>query len=397
MKIVHLTEQRRGARALRAARAEHAAGHKVIVIAGGAPCDRREVLHRVEPISPGINTLAWTLGAESMLREAIVELAPDVLVCHGLDSLWRALVVWEADDIENARDGMALRDMVVPVRGFNFGVVYDSKEYEADRPLKWWSMRLRNERLYMEERCMKEDVNAIIAPSPSIRAAMQSAYGCPSWTVCNSWERPTRALRRGIVRERHGLNGKKVIGFAGDRLPDRRIEELLQVFRELDDGWVLMMMGSRGEPDLTQSCVAAGALLVGHVPDPTREAEGETLLDYFSACDVAFCGLDTEWLHMKFAAPNKFFEAAFAGTPQVVSEKCVDLAKWTKRYGLGLTYNNSINGLKRAFEMIVGGASALPAEYAVSNLFISDFAFDTNESKNLLEALEHAAASGRLR
>lgn len=404
LRVVHVGIKPGDVRMRRAARVQRDAGHEVILVNGSAMNPDGDGLIPVEEVD-GFRTLALNECKPAWFRECILELEPDMVFAHELQVLFHVVAKWTPEVNARLEDGAEASDA-----GFDFAplpcpLVYDSHEFETGRPYEWKKDHTDREIAWKERMCIR-CVDHVIAPSNAIAARLKDLYFLPEYptVILNSPFAPIRPLiDRQEVREALRIKpGEKAIAFAGYFTPDRMLHQLLRAWLKLGREWRLFMLGQRGEtwkrdektgkivmerPPIEREFERYGATFLGHVmyPWPEVQDSGPTMFDMLAAMDVAFSGSDVRgYKNWRLGSPNKVFEYAMSGVPQVLSDAidpgglCARFADGEK--GMGVIYDNSVTDLVRK----IPEAAAIKVD---RDLMVKEFAYDTTQAPKLEEAM----------
>jgi glycosyltransferase involved in cell wall biosynthesis len=167
--------------------------------------------------------------------------------------------------------------------------------------------------LYMTERFLIRRTDLLITVGEKLRAHFET-LGARRSVVVGNWKNLSEYSRtpeeNRAFRERAGIPPSSVaIVCITQLLKNRMIAELVEAARPFDD--VVVVLAGRGELEpqvrhwaqTNPRVIYAGFLHAAEVAAWT------------CACDVVYCGFDTEMPNFRFAAPNKLYEALAAGRP----------------------------------------------------------------------------------
>lgn len=397
MRIVHVSPKGNCIRARRAAVAMAAQGHDVAMVLGKSRLAMDRVLEEDRPID-GVPVFRRNAAYDNKLRDAVLALNPDVVHAHELETMFALLARWPAAAQTAVNDGQKLERCGIEFGPLPCGLIYDTHEYEQGRPLKYINPSMVGTRKW-QERSTIGFADAVLAPSPAIAGRLRGDHGLREWplTVLNSPPSIVRPIHtHEVMRDALGIEREtKAIVFCGYITSDRMLYQLGSAYtrlRETDPTWRLFHLGPKmDDPELIEYLESLGTTFFGIQPYASHAAQlaDDTMLDYLAAMDVGFTGLDLEWPSWRLAAPNKLFEYAFAGIPQVASE-AQDIATWMPRYNLGATYENTVSSLVRALKSVIG-------EKPDTAGFMRDYAFDGASTQNIVTACTTAIARAHQR
>lgn len=351
VKIIELAAQHRDIRARKAARWFRAQGHDVMHVAGWENIEENCVLREVEPLD-GITTMRANTRALHQLQATILALEPDVVHCHALESLWHYLAAGACTEqvMRRFHDGAELVDCGLKINKGRAKIIYDAHEFERDRAFPWLRRRAAHE-WSQKEHISARYADAIVTVSDELCEALEEEY-FPQVAACvapNAPPLPKREPCRLVARDALKVEkSDRLIAFAGYATPDRAIDDLLSamIYLRKDDPahrWRLVCFGTSRDAPLRRRMTLAGAEFFGDVPYPWPEEQGLTLIDYLSACNVGFCGAWPEWKNWAWSEPNKLYEYALAGIPQVGTAGMITFERLAMQYGLGTTYANVLD------------------------------------------------------
>ncbi len=361
MKIIHVGAKGGDVRMRRAARLQRDQGHDVTLVMGCIHSMEEPALLRKKEDADNFPWFQINQRRPGNLRAELAALRPDILHVHELDMLFYTTAVWTPEANERLLDEESVR-----YAGFDFAsmpcpIVYDTHEYEQGRAYHYANQITLAEQAW-KERVTIPYADAVIAPSPAIATRLRGDYflrDMPT-VVLNAPFAPIRApnIHRDGVRAHFKVReGDKVLGFVGHVTRDRMLRQLGRAFAKLGEGWRLWIMGSTEDMDLRAELDSYGAEFLGVFPYPWpdvqeagRDLPALNLYDGIAACDVMFAGSDIRgWPSWRMAAPNKFFEYAMSGVPQVMSEMH-DPLFWAEQLGCGVSYNQTVGGLVEAIQ-----------------------------------------------
>jgi glycosyltransferase involved in cell wall biosynthesis len=253
------------------------------------------------------------------IAQAIADLRPDVIHCH---------------------EPMTMRLVDLPL---DVQIVLDHHEWEIDRSIQWDSPRLRQIRIDVTDQSARDPrVKAYITPSGDITRMVLERWGGHVYTVYNNPFWLSEDYRPNPGRAREALKdficeGDKFIAFAGYMTPDRRIDLLLNTILHLqaeDPSWRILALSPERTipPDIKHQLEATRMLVV----DPPLaypwpwSLDRLTMLDALALAEVGWSFAEVGFDSWRHSAPNKFFEYAAAGIPQIC-----DRGTWMAGWGPG--------------------------------------------------------------
>lgn len=221
-----------------------------------------------------------------------LELNPDVVHCHDLNTLWAGTQV-------KRRTGCRL--------------VYDSHELATARNRMGAGWRLWCE--FWEKRGIPH-ADAVVMASPGYADAARERYGIESTVIVNVPEPQTPTGTRDL-RAATGLPADQtLLIYQGSIQENRGIEQVIDAV-ELLTGVCLVIVGYGYHRPVLERLVRERGLddrirFFGPVPN----AE---LVDWSSSADIGMCNIVGTSRSYRESLPNKLFEYVMAGIPVVVS------------------------------------------------------------------------------
>jgi glycosyltransferase involved in cell wall biosynthesis len=193
---------------------------------------------------------------------------------------------------------------------------------EVNAPLAWEARRFRRLRFSgaaeCNERRVWREAGLVVVPSQPV-ADLVRGVGQPSVLVVPNAVDPQRFYplpRDPDRRQRLGLDGRFVVGFAGSLKPWHGLDTLAKAVASIPEGIkpALLLVGHGPERDsIYRTLLAAGVptVITGAVPH-------EEVPSYLALMDACFAGLtDDPALH--YFSPLKALEYLAAGRPTVVA------------------------------------------------------------------------------
>jgi glycosyltransferase involved in cell wall biosynthesis len=243
--------------------------------------------------------LPWQIFKELEWRRRAVqcarELRPQTIFCHSV---------------------LPLRAAVAAKRATGAPLIYDAHELESERiDLNGIQKRVFS---YLERKLIRE-CDAVICVSDSIAEFYEQLYGIPRPAVVRNVPEVRVQMDFGssdVLRERFGLKrSDMVFVYSGALTLGRRIEPLVQVFRQLSPHRHLVFMGFGPLEDLVKKAAAAQSNIHFLPQVPTDQ-----VLKHTGSADVGIVGVENRCLSYYYSLPNKMFEYLLAGTPALVPD-----------------------------------------------------------------------------
>lgn len=305
-RILHIGQKHNCIRAQRAAFATPEHDHALILGTNYEPGDDPLVYRGEFNGATSVASIRSCVG-KTAIGKAIADLKPDVIHLH--EPLTAALV--------------PLPD--VPI-------VVDHHEWELDRSIQWDSPRLRQIR---EDRVTEivDDPRTVahIQTSEMLRDVMLARYPQTEGKVFVNHNapptlpegyRPRPDVARDVLRE-YVRTDDKFLVFCGYMTPDRRIDLLLNTILCLqakDPTWrILALSPPHTVPkDIEPMLNATAMLCVDTLPYPWPwNLDKLTMLDVIAMGSVGWSFAEVGFTSWRGSAPNKAFEYAAAGIPQL--------------------------------------------------------------------------------
>lgn len=236
--------------------------------------------------------------------DAAVELQPDVVHCHDLNTLWAGRRVKEATGCK---------------------LVYDSHEMATARNRMGLGWRLWCE--HFEKQGIPE-ADEVIMASPGYADVARARYGVDSTVVINV-PPPQEPTGEHDLREATGFGDEPtLLLYQGSIQENRGIEQVIDAVELVTTGrgpkgddaapLAFVVVGYGYHRPALEDLVAARGLddrvrFFGPVPNPE-------LVDWSSSADIGMCNIVGTSPSYRESLPNKFFEYVMGGIPVVVSD-----------------------------------------------------------------------------
>ncbi|MBK6621383.1 MAG: glycosyltransferase family 4 protein [Saprospirales bacterium] len=194
-------------------------------------------------------------------------------------------------------------------------IVYDAHELEFDKSdadTKYYPRFM----LRAAEKFFIGHANAMMVVSPLIADAYVKRYGIARPVVvmnCPYFREP--GPHEDLFRKKFGIQPhQRIFLYQGGLSPHRGVELLLEIFRDLDENYVLVVLGFGMLVPLVQEVAAKHPNIFYH------PAVSPTELDRFTACaDVGFCLYQGFSGNHNLTIGNKIFQYIMAGLPVIAS------------------------------------------------------------------------------
>lgn len=305
MKVLHVSQKNNDIRAQRAVFATPEHDHALVLGVNYEP-GSAPLIYRGEFCKAAVASIRSAAGKPAITK-TLAEIKPDVIHLHE-----------------------PLTAAIVPLP--NVPIVVDHHEWELDRSIQWDSPRLRQ----IREDKVTETVNdprvvAHIVPSEMIRDVMVKRYPKTAGRVFVSHNAPPTLtadyqprpdIARDVLNEFVKPDDKFLV-FCGYMTSDRRIDLLLNTILRLqakDPTWrILALSPPHTVPSALQPMLDATAMLcVDTLPYPWPWALDKlTMIDVIAMGTVGWSFAEVGFTSWRGSAPNKTFEYAAAGIPQM--------------------------------------------------------------------------------
>jgi glycosyltransferase involved in cell wall biosynthesis len=222
-----------------------------------------------------------------------VELQPDVVHCHDLNTLWAGRQI-------KKQTGCKL--------------VYDSHEMATARNRMTTGWRMWCEHF---EKAGVPDADRVIMASPGYADVCRERYGVES-TVLINVPPPQAPTGTRDLRTETGLSrDDTLLIYQGSIQENRGIEQVIDAVKLLGEGVSLVVVGYGYHRPALEATVRERGLddrvrFFGPVPNPD-------LVDWSSSADIGMCNIIGTSPSYRESLPNKLFEYVMAGIPVVVS------------------------------------------------------------------------------
>lgn len=301
-------------------------GYRVASLSDKEEICVQQSIHRIgsEPVAPGRSR--WLRAASlprwwlACLRE--IDLSDvTLIVAHSLAAL---------------PAGVALKAK------YGIPLVYDAHELETERA--GWSLPVRKiSRLF--ERALIRNCDQVMVVSNAIRDWYLVQYpGLPVTTVRNISD-STPPVGKSPLREQISIgNDVLLYTYCGAITRGRGLEELVDVFRELETTHAIVFIGNGAADDeLRQKAIGAKNIFFKDAV-PVND-----LVTLMSGADVGVFVPSSLSLSYQYCLPNKVFEYAAAGLPMLLGEG-PELASFAENYQAARTTGINRECLKEAIK-----------------------------------------------
>lgn len=347
----------RDARVAREASSLEAAGHRVTVLAVGAPGLPAEeergyrILRAVSPrplAGPTIRSEAGGGGGRTGIRPPAAVWVRDRMLARRFR---RAALRIEAD-VYHAHDLNTLEPAVAAARARGVRVVYDAHELYPELTGLLRGERVRWARL---ERRLIGTADAVIAPSESRADEMVARYGiarpvvvmnCPRSAVPDPAVSPLTRLRR---------PGEGLVVYAGGFSPNRGLDNVVRAASEVPGIARLVLIGWG---PLEGSLRTLAADLGDRVTFLPAVAPDE-VVGLVAGADVGLAPYLPVGRNNELAAPNKLFEYLHAGLAVAASD-LPDIRRVVSEHDVGVLFDASeVGSIARAIRETVSNPERL--------------------------------------
>ena len=217
-------------------------------------------------------------------------------------------------------------------------IIYDAHEYQTEiHNLGSWRKKI----FYITEYAAKFFTENLITVSPSIEKEYRKKYRYRKVDIIYNSPKlqKQKILESDILRKLLKIpQNKKIFLFQGSIVPNRGIEEIIEIFTEpcLRDS-ALVIMGFEGESSESKRLFSRLTEFTSkHKNIHYLPAVGcKDLLKYTASADFGFCLTKDTCLNHRYSLPNKLFEYLSVNTPVLVSA-LPDMSKVVENHGCGI-------------------------------------------------------------
>lgn len=217
-------------------------------------------------------------------------------------------------------------------------IVYDCHEHETEaliylgRPLLKWFAKIF-------ERKMIKSANKVITVSDSIAEEYRDLYNIekPSLVMnCPSFMSPHRL---NLFREKFNIGNDKIIFlFHGEYLKGRGIENLIEIFRELErlnNKLVLILLIYGKDLEELKKRIDGSNNIFWH-----DKVSVDVYMDYVSSVDWGISLMENLCKNYNYSLPNKLFDYIMAGLPVIVSD-LKEMKKFVEENNVGYVVDST--------------------------------------------------------
>lgn len=195
-------------------------------------------------------------------------------------------------------------------------VVYDAHELEFDK-VEPHSNYYPQAMLALNERLFIRHANARMTVSPLIAKAYVERYGiAPPAVVMNCPPYRDPAERQDLFREKFGIRPEqKIFLYQGGLIVSRGVELLLEIFEDMPEAYVLVVLGFGPLTPLVQEAAANNPQIYYHPAVSPVELDA-----YTRSADYGFCFYQGHSGNHQLTIGNKIFQYQMAGLPVLASD-----------------------------------------------------------------------------
>lgn len=247
---------------------------------------------------------------------------------------------YKKEEIFHCNDLYALPPAYIIKKFFNKDtkIVYDCHEHETEaavylgKPLLKWLAKA------FERRMIKE-VDSVITVSDSIAEDYERMYrinkpylvmNCPNYKIYKKGD---------LFRKKFNLGEEKILFlFQGEYLKGRGVEELIEVFRELEkinkNLVLILLVYGKGIEDLKED-IAESSNIFWH-----DKVSKEVYMEYVASADWGIYLMENICKNHEYALPNKLFDYVMANLPVVVSD-LKEMKEFVEENRIGYTIDST--------------------------------------------------------
>lgn len=253
------------------------------------------------------------------------------LLQFAVAALWKAYTLRPSH--VSCHNSMILPIAWIAAKISSSSLVYVPHELEAERTgLGAWNKKISA----LIERAIIRKCSAVVVVCEPIAEWYRARYRLHNVFVVRAIPEVPRArnatAHRVRIRKEHKIpDDAMVYIYQGVLAAERGVDELLKVFKDMDDGFHLMLMGYGEAVDRIRAAAADCKRIHFQAAVPVDQ-----IIQYSGAADVGvFIAHSPLSLSYQLALPNKFFEYLFAGLPVIVSNNFRHLADVISTNNLG--------------------------------------------------------------
>lgn len=273
----------------------------------------------------------------------------------------------------------------IRLRGQTDKVIYDARELYtelptvASKPLVKLYWRVSEKRALI---C----TDRVIVTAPLDANAIMKVHGFlpQSLLVRNLPEESDEVLKSNYLRDLYPeIGNRKILVYAGGIQKDRGLEEILEVIKEMQDEYALVMIGGGSLLPALERIVKTDALEASVYFHPP--VHSDELLPILASADIGVTLINTDSGSYELALPSKVFEYFQAGLPVLSSrmKQVIDLFPNEKMIKFVVSdTENILVGLKQLSPLV----SDAEASQDISRRINTTFTFDA-DARSLLSFL----------
>ncbi len=219
-------------------------------------------------------------------------------------------------------------------------IIYDAHELEYDKAEKG-SKYYPNFVIRLAERLCLPFADAMLVVSPLVAEAYAKHYKMkqPPTVVMNCpYLRPQNAPKPDLFRQKFGIRSdQRIFLYQGTLIPRRGLELLLELFTELPQDYVLVVLGYGPLTEMAQTAARENKNIFFHPAVSPTELD-----DYTASGDIGFCLYQGSSGNHRLTIGNKIFQYINAGLPVIASS--LDGLRYVLREpGLGIVVEDFRN------------------------------------------------------
>lgn len=261
-------------------------------------------------------------------------------------------------------------------------LIYDAHEFETERDK--FKSELLKKILRIIEGLLIRRVSKTITVSQSIALAYQKMYKIKPELIlnCSNYQK-SLPKNKDFRKKNHLPLNKKIFIYQGSLDPGRGVEILIQVFKELkNENIALLLMGYGAlKEEVQKAALDSPETIFFRNAVPPNE-----LVNYTCSTDFGLSVIENISLNRYCALPNKLFQYFMAGLPAIVSN-IPEQKRIVEKFNCGLVVNpKSKEEIKAAILKLANSDTTFYRQQALKAAKVYNW---ENEEKKLLKIYEN--------